>query len=109
MSGVRIVELALFVVALAALATFVAVYARRRWYRSPTGRAIMAVNTGWLLFGLALAGAGWLELPGLIWVLVLGLLDVVLWGQVALLLRAGRAGAVRSADGGKGVGRGSDT
>jgi len=101
MSAVRVVELALFVVALAALATFVVVYARRSWYRSSTGRAVMAMNAGWLLFAAALAGSGWVELPAAVWILILGVLDVTLWGQVVLLLRAGRAGTVRSADGRK--------
>ncbi|HZO70014.1 MAG TPA: hypothetical protein VFB74_33890 [Kribbellaceae bacterium] len=101
MSAVQTVELALFVVALAALVTFVAVYARRTWYRSAAGRAMMAMNAGWLLFALALAGSGWFELPGAVWILILGTLDVALWGQVVLLVRAGRAGAVRSADGRK--------
>lgn len=100
----RWVLLGLLVIALAALLTFIVIYSRRRWWRSRVGRHIMAMNMVLaIMFTLALVG-GWSgPVAGAVWMSVLIGLDLVLWGQVVLVLRAGRperelAPAVRSAD-----------
>lgn len=96
----RAVLLVLFVGAVAALGTFVVVYARRRGWRTPAGRMLLAMNAAWLAFCLLLlSGLDPDGVPGAVWVVALGFLDVALWGQVRLLLQAGRAPAVRSAGG----------
>lgn len=90
----RIVGGFLYAVAIVALLAFLVIYFRRRFWRSITGWYIAGFN-GVLTAMFVIAPFR----PVPIWIslVLLAALDVVLVGQVWLLLLAGRAGAGRAA------------
>jgi len=86
--------LVLVALGFAGAAVFAAVYAAgtRSWYRSAVGRNLMAealVLAG--LLALTFASAVF-RLPPWVWIGGMASLDVVLWVQVWLLLRAQHSG-----------------
>lgn len=87
----RWVLLAELVLAFAATAAFIALYARSPWWQSPTGRLVMlwvtvtCVETG--LFALSYA----VRVPMAVFAVVFGVLDVVAVWRLVLVVRAQRA------------------
>ena len=84
--------LALVAIGLAGALTFAVVYAvgTRSWHRTAVGRNLMAealVLAG--LFGLTLTSLVF-RFPAWVWLSGMASLDVVLWAQVWLLVRAQR-------------------
>lgn len=82
----------LIAVGFASMLSFVFLYARAPWWRSPVGRNLMALPAvlGGLL-GLWLLGR-LVHLPAWLWAAGLASLDVVMWWRVAILYRLQRRG-----------------
>lgn len=92
MNAVRMAYTVLLAVAFGGALTFIILYAARspRWYRSSTGRWLMA-NKGMLAALLALALlARMLHFPPPVWMISLGGFDLVVWWGVVVLIAAQR-------------------
>jgi peptidoglycan biosynthesis protein MviN/MurJ (putative lipid II flippase) len=93
-SAIRIAYTVLLTVALSGALTFIVLYAIRtpKWWRTPTGRWLMAVP-GMLVMLIASALlARVLHLPPVVWMVTLAGFDFVTWWGVALLIGAQRKG-----------------